>query len=85
MSDACDLCHGTGTIETGNNDLPCSCELGDSARFNVGVPGGVVDMSGAELREHLRATAPEVRRRLAEAVASGVIPATAVLPRDMLP
>ena len=31
----CDDCGGTGVIETGNNDLPCKCQAGDLAMFNV--------------------------------------------------
>lgn len=37
-----------GVIDTGNNDLPCTCPLGDTALFNVaGTPGPV---SGASLK-----------------------------------
>jgi hypothetical protein len=31
----CTECNDTGVIETGNNDLPCSCPAGDVAMFNV--------------------------------------------------
>ena len=34
----CATCHGTGIIETGNNDLPCACPVGSFARFNVTTP-----------------------------------------------
>lgn len=32
---SCATCRGTGVIETGNNDLPCSCEAGDRAIFST--------------------------------------------------
>jgi len=42
----CVDCNGTGVIETGNNDLPCSCSAGNKAIFNVAgrgqVPGAVL-------------------------------------------
>ena len=31
----CPKCNDTGVIETGNNDLPCSCPKGDTAIFNT--------------------------------------------------
>jgi len=31
----CKRCKDTGTIETGNNDLPCDCVAGDHAMFNT--------------------------------------------------
>lgn len=37
----CDKCSDTGVIETGNNDLPCSCSAGDFAMFNVAGRGKV--------------------------------------------
>lgn len=43
----CKRCGGTGVIETGNNDLPCDCPAGDTAKFNVAGHGLV---TGAELR-----------------------------------
>jgi hypothetical protein len=46
----CPRCHDTGTIDTGNNDLPCDCAAGDSALFNVAVPGGARTMTGAEVK-----------------------------------
>jgi hypothetical protein len=52
---SCPKCRGTGVIETGNNDLPCDCPAGDTAKFNVaGMPHPV---DGAYLkREHSRRT-----------------------------
>lgn len=37
-----------GVIETGNNDLPCDCPLGDTALFNVAGINGPV--TGAEIK-----------------------------------
>lgn len=46
----CSLCDDTGVFETGNNDLPCKCPAGQTARFNVaGVTGTV---TGAEIEQH---------------------------------
>lgn len=46
----CVKCWGTGVIDTGNNDLPCSCPQGDLAIFNVAGKG---QQTGAEIRaEH---------------------------------
>lgn len=44
----CKECDGTGVIETGNNDLPCSCPAGDKAVFNVAGRGTV---SGKSLKD----------------------------------
>lgn len=49
----CATCHGTGIIETGNNDLPCACPVGSFARFNVTTAGGLKQMLGTEVRQHL--------------------------------
>lgn len=47
----CGKCRN-GVIETGNNDLPCDCPLGDTARFNtVDSAGRGVTISGAALRQ----------------------------------
>ena len=46
----CPECHDTGVIETGNNDLPCSCPKGDSALFNT-VHGM---QTGAQMRKTFR-------------------------------
>lgn len=60
MSDAkvprCAQCNDTGVIETGNNDLPCSCPASDKAEFNVGADGPV---TGAEVRRHFLNGSPE--------------------------
>jgi hypothetical protein len=38
----CEKCNGTGTIDTGNNELPCDCEAGNTAMFSIaGVDGSV--------------------------------------------
>lgn len=51
---SCQKCNDTGVIETGNNDLPCSCPEGDKALFNVaGVDQAI---TGAELRRRLNST-----------------------------
>lgn len=51
----CMSCKGTGVIETGNNDLPCTCPAGDRALFYV--VGSSEPMTGFEMRARLHATA----------------------------
>ena len=53
---SCKKCNGTGVIETGNNDLPCDCRQGDTARFNVGIVGVV---TGKEIRAHFLNGSPQ--------------------------
>jgi hypothetical protein len=54
---ACTLCNDTGIIETGNNDLPCSCPAGSTALFNAaGVDGPI---TGAEVKRHFLNGSPE--------------------------
>ncbi len=44
----CKKCNNTGIIDTGNDDLPCDCDAGTSAQFNIaGVDGSV---TGREVR-----------------------------------
>ncbi|HEY4515232.1 MAG TPA: hypothetical protein VJJ22_03700 [Candidatus Paceibacterota bacterium] len=43
----CKYCGGTGVIETGNNDLPCPCPAGDTAKFSVAGEGF---LTGAEIK-----------------------------------
>lgn len=46
----CLRCKDIGVIDTGNNDLPCNCAAGDTAKFNVaGVKGPI---TGAEVKRH---------------------------------
>jgi len=45
----CPRCNGTGSIETGNNDLPCDCPAGARAWFNVATKGGSRPKQGAEI------------------------------------
>ncbi len=53
----CVKCNDTGSIDTGNNDLPCDCPAGDTALFNTtGVEGPV---TGAELKRHFFNGSPE--------------------------
>jgi len=53
----CKKCNDTGTIDTGNNDLPCDCPAGDTALFNeAGVRGSV---TGAEIKRHFLNSCPE--------------------------
>jgi hypothetical protein len=30
---SCSECNDTGVVETGNNDFPCDCPAGDTAKF----------------------------------------------------
>lgn len=53
----CQRCRDTGVIETGNNDLPCSCPAGETAKFNIVEADGPV--TGAELRRHFLNDSPE--------------------------
>ena len=54
----CSYCNDTGVIETGNNDLPCDCKMGDKALFNdAQVVGGSV--TGAEVKRHFLNNSPE--------------------------
>jgi hypothetical protein len=56
MTMGCSKCNGTGSIETGNNDLPCDCRAGNSSQFNVaGVKGTV---TGAEVKRHFLKDSP---------------------------
>ncbi len=48
----CRDCNGTGVIDTGNNELPCSCPAGDRATFNVAGRGQV---SGSTLKQETEA------------------------------
>ena len=53
----CSKCKDAGVIETGNNDLPCSCRSGDRSEFNVaGVRGSV---TGAEVKQHFLNNSPD--------------------------
>jgi CheY-like chemotaxis protein len=52
----CSKCNDTGVIETGNNDLACSCEAGDRALFNEACVGLV---TGAEIKQHYLNGSPE--------------------------
>jgi len=45
--DYCEQCRNTGVVETGNNDLPCSCIWGDKAVFNMGNE----KLTGKEIKE----------------------------------
>jgi hypothetical protein len=57
MKVPCPKCNDMGTIETGNNDLPCDCPAGDMALFNqAGVIGQV---TGKEIRRHFLNGSPE--------------------------
>ena len=48
---SCLICKDTGVYETGNNDLPCTCPEGRTAKFNVCVPGGGMEtLTGAEMK-----------------------------------
>lgn len=44
----CKECNGTGMDDSGNNDMPCDCQAGDTAIFNVAGRGQV---SGATLKK----------------------------------
>lgn len=47
---SCPTCNGTGVIETGNNDLPCDCPAGNTAKFNISVEGRLRQLSGSQVR-----------------------------------
>ena len=52
----CNKCNDTGVIETGNNDLPCSCPAGDTALFNeTGVRGPI---TGRQVKRHFLNSSP---------------------------
>ncbi|MFA6588303.1 MAG: hypothetical protein WCT08_04485 [Patescibacteria group bacterium] len=53
----CSECKDTGVIETGNNSLPCNCEAGEVALFNVAWVDGPV--TGQEMRRHFLNPCPE--------------------------
>lgn len=53
----CKKCNDTGSIETGNNDLPCDCPAGKTALFNVA--GAPRPVTGAELQRHYLNGSPE--------------------------
>ncbi len=62
----CQICKGTGTINTGNNDLPCDCPAGDTALFRAAIPGREGQpVTGREVRQHIADTRLE-RERLIE-------------------
>lgn len=46
-SPKCKDCNDTGSVEAGDNDLPCHCRKGDTASFNVAGEG---QKSGAEIK-----------------------------------
>jgi len=53
----CQKCNDTGVIETGNNDLPCECPAGDTAKFNQsGVAGPI---TGKQIKRHFLNGSPE--------------------------
>lgn len=53
----CELCGDTGVFETGNNDLPCHCSAGRTAKFNVAGVNGLV--TGEEIEKHFYNGSPE--------------------------
>jgi hypothetical protein len=53
----CEKCNDTGVIETGNNDLPCTCPLGKTALFNQAGVEGLV--TGEEIERHFLNNSPE--------------------------
>jgi hypothetical protein len=50
---SCLKCSDSGVIESGNNDFPCDCPAGDTAKFNVADRGTV---SGKMLKDEWAAT-----------------------------
>lgn len=53
----CSKCGDTGSIDTGNNDLPCDCPAGETAKFNqAGVRGPV---TGREVKQHFLNDSPK--------------------------
>ncbi|MBI4118314.1 MAG: hypothetical protein HY455_02165 [Parcubacteria group bacterium] len=68
----CKACNDTGSIDTGNNDLPCDCPAGAKALFNqAGVTGPV---TGAEVRRHFLNDSPEPLRIGAESIPASSLP-----------
>jgi hypothetical protein len=57
MKSVCKDCGGRGVIDTGNNELPCSCPAGEAAQFNVAGVQGLV--SGKEVKRHFLNSSPE--------------------------
>ena len=53
----CKDCNDTGVIDTGNNDLPCRCEKGKTALFNIA--GVVGTVTGSEMQRHFLNQSPE--------------------------
>ncbi len=47
----CKQCNDTGSIESGDNDLPCHCPKGDTAVFNL---AGHCQKTGAEIKHPRR-------------------------------
>ena len=53
----CNKCQDTGVIDTGNNDLPCECPAGDTAKFNqAGVAGPI---TGRQVKQHFLNNSPQ--------------------------
>ena len=53
----CNRCNDTGVIDTGNNELPCTCTKRDSAMFNVA--GVSQPVNGVAVRKHYLNNSPE--------------------------
>ena len=53
----CLNCNDTGSLGSGNNDLPCDCSAGDTALFTqAGVRGQV---TGRQIKRHFQNNSPE--------------------------
>ena len=68
----CERCNGTGIDETGNNDLPCGCQAGERARFNV--CGLIGEITGAEMKRHFLNGSPEPIELGAEDILASSLP-----------
>jgi hypothetical protein len=68
----CTICNDTGSIDTGNNDLPCTCSTGDTALFNqAGVTGSI---TGQQVKRHFLNGSPKPIRTYRDSIPASSIP-----------
>lgn len=68
----CQKCNNTGSIDTGNNDLPCDCSVGDTAQFNQAGVDGVI--TGKQVKKHFLNGSPEPISTGQEKIPASCIP-----------